>query len=184
MNKNNKIIQSVLLYAVLAFYIILFLSIVVFKYVSPLELFNGNRIIFRGMNLLPFRTIKGYLTGTFYVSQSVVLKNVLGNIVLFVPLGIYLQLFKKDKKILPSIFWVFGISTSVEIIQFVLAIGSADVDDILLNCTGGIIGILFYKILNAMIKNDDRIRTAITILSLIICISLLLTATILSMLHM
>lgn len=179
MSKNKKIIQSVLLYTILGFYGVLFLSIIVFKYVSPLELLTENRPIFRSINLLPFRTINGYLRGIFYVSRSVVLKNVLGNIGLFIPLGIYLQLLKKDKRILVSIFFVITISLSIEIIQFVLAIGAADIDDILLNCAGGIIGILFYKLLAFLIKDDNRIRTAITILSSIIGIPLFFLAIIL-----
>ncbi len=179
MSKNNRIIQSAFLYTILVFYIILSLSIIIFKYVSPLELLNEGRPIFRSINILPFRTIKGYLTGTFYVSRSVVLKNILGNIGLFIPLGIYLQLLKKDKRIFVSIFFVIIISLSVEIIQFVLAIGAADIDDILLNCAGGIIGILFYRLLSILIKNDDKIRTAVTILSSVIGIPLILMTVIL-----
>lgn len=173
MSKNNSKIQSILLYTVFVFYIILFLSIIIFKYVSPLELLSESRPVYRDINILPFHTIKGYLTGSIAVSRTVILNNILGNIGLFIPLGIYLQLFKKNKGILTGILLVFTVSLSAEAMQFIFGIGSADVDDILLNCTGGIIGILCYKLLTVLIKDDGRIRTVITIFSSIVGIPLL-----------
>lgn len=173
MNKNNNKIQSILLYSIFVFYIFLSLSIIIFKYVSPLELLNKSRTMYRSINLLPFHTIKGYLTGTIGVSRTVMLNNILGNIGLFIPLGIYLQLFKKDKRILTGILLVFIISLSAEAVQLIFGMGAADVDDILLNCTGGIIGILCYKLLDVFIKDDSKIRTVITIFSSIVGIPLL-----------
>lgn len=173
MNKNNIKIQLILLYTFFIFYIFLFLSIIIFKYVSPLELLNESRAIYRSVNLLPFHTIEGYLTGTISVSRTVMLNNILGNIGLFIPLGIYLQLFRKDKKALTGILLVFIISLSAEAVQFIFGIGAADVDDILLNCTGGIIGILCYKLLAVFIKDDSKIRTIIAISSSIVGIPLL-----------
>lgn len=170
---NNKKIQSFFLYTVLIFYVVLFLSIIIFKYVSPLELLSENRPVYRSVNILPFQTIKSYLLGTFDVSRTVVLYNIFGNIGLFIPLGVYLQLFKKNKRILISIFIIFIISLSVEIIQFIFGIGATDIDDILLNCLGGIIGILCYKLLTTFIKDNNKIRTIITIFSSIVGIPLL-----------
>lgn len=172
MGKNNRIFQSILLYTVFVFYIIIFLSIIIFKNVSPLELISGDRYIFRSINLIPFHTIKSYLLGTVEVSRSVVFKNVIGNIVLFIPLGIYLQLFKKDKRILANLFGICVVSLSLEFIQYIFAIGASDIDDILLNCIGGLIGILLYKLLITLIRNDNKVRTFITISSSIIGIPL------------
>jgi len=155
------------------FYVILFLSIIVFKYVSPLELLSNNRPDYRSTNLVPFRTIRSYLTGNADISRTVILNNVLGNIGLFIPLGIYLQLFKRNKRIPASFLTILIISLSVEIIQFIFAIGAADVDDILLNCMGGIIGILCYRLLTVFMKDDNKIRTAVTICSSIVGIPLL-----------
>ena len=169
-----KKIQSTFLYLVLAFYIILFFSIIVFKNVSPLELFDENRIFYRSYNLTPFLTIKSYLMGYADVSNSVSFNNIFGNIVLFIPLGIYLQLFKKNKKAVVSFILVFAISLLVEIVQFSFGIGTADIDDVLLNCLGGIIGILAYKLLAAFIKDNIKIRAIIAICSSIIGIPLLI----------
>lgn len=172
MRKYNRKIQSAFLYAVLIFYVILFLSIVVFKYVSPLELFSENRQVYRSINLLPFQSIKNYLMGTVDVSHTVGFNNIVGNIVLFIPLGIYLPLFKKNKKVFGCIISVFAISLSIEIIQYIFGIGATDIDDILLNCAGGIIGILIYKLLTVLIKDHGKIRTVVTVCSSIIGIPL------------
>ncbi len=173
MSRSNKKIQSFFLYSMFIFYVILFLSIIVFKYVSPLELLSNNRPDYRSTNLVPFRTIRSYLTGNADISRTVILNNVLGNIGLFIPLGIYLQLFKRNKRIPASFLTILIISLSVEIIQFIFAIGAADVDDILLNCMGGIIGILCYRLLTVFMKDDNKIRTAVTICSSIVGIPLL-----------
>ena len=173
MSKHNLKIQSILLYAVLIFYVILLLSILIFKYVSPLVLFNVNRPIYRSVNILPFQSIKSYLFGIANVSRTVTFNNVLGNIGLFIPLGIYLQLLKRDKRMFINIFFVLLVSFSVEIIQFIFGIGATDIDDILLNCLGGIIGISCYRFLLVFIKEDNKIRNIITILGAIVGIPLL-----------
>ena len=144
MSKHKMKFQSILLYVILIFYVILLLSILIFRG-SPLELFNANREIYRRVNILPFQSIIGYLFGITNVSSSVALNNVLGNIVLFIPLGIYLQLLKRDKRVLGGMFFILLVSLSAEITQFALGIGATDIDDIILNCLGGIIGVFCYK---------------------------------------
>ena len=173
MSKHKLKIQSILLYAVLIFYVILLLSILIFKYVSPVELFSVNRPIYRSVNILPFQSIKSYLFGIADVSRTVTFNNVLGNVGLFIPLGIYLQLLKRDKRMFISIFFVLLVSLSVEIIQFIFGIGATDIDDILLNCLGGIIGISCHRFLLVFIKDDNKIRNIITILGAIVGIPLL-----------
>jgi glycopeptide antibiotics resistance protein len=59
------------------------------------------------------------------------------------------------------------VSLFVEIIQGYLGIGAADIDDIILNCLGGLIGILGYKFLLFILRDEKKVRVAITILSAI-----------------
>ncbi len=172
-------IESVFLYLVLAFYIVLFFSIIVFKNVSPLNLFDENRVIYKSYNILPFHTIKSYLVGPTDVSNSVIFTNLFGNIAMFIPLGVYLQLFKKNKNAMVSFISVFAISLLVEIIQFSFGIGAADIDDVLLNCLGGVMGILAYKLLAAFIKDKSKIRRIIAVGSSMIGIPLLIISVLL-----
>lgn len=72
------------------------------------------------------------------------IKNVLGNILLFVPLGIFITFYTKSKKIFCPLILVILASLTIEFTQG--KIGRVfDVDDIVLNIIGGIIGYLFYK---------------------------------------
>jgi glycopeptide antibiotics resistance protein len=93
--------------------------------------------------------------------------NVVGNIVIFIPLGTYLSLFKNDKKVLTHLLFIFIVSLFVEIIQGLLGIGASDIDDIMLNCLGGLIGILGYKFLLFILQDKKKVHAAITILSAI-----------------
>ena len=95
----------------------------------------------RGYNLVPFTEIFRYEIGSpaFWM-------NVVGNIVIFIPFGYLISTYIKPKKIVSVI-----TSATVESVQ--LCIGrSFDIDDIILNSLGAIIGFLIYVALNAIKK--------------------------------
>lgn len=174
MYQKWKPIEPFFLYFSFAIYIILFLWIIVFTYVSPLEVFSQNRPMIRSINIIPFHQIGRYIFGTANVSTSVVINNIVGNVLLFIPFGVYLQLLKKDKRFLSSFITVFLVSLLIETVQYILAIGISDIDDILLNTLGGIIGIVLYTLLEFWIKDPKKIRTFLTIFSSMIALPLLI----------
>ncbi len=101
---------------------------------------------YNGTNFMPFREILRYDVGTrgFY-------KQVIGNILLFIPFGYFVSAYCNIKS-LGTISIVSLLSSLViEIVQHYIG-RSFDVDDIILNMVGGIIGFLLYISLNA-IKN-------------------------------
>lgn len=72
------------------------------------------------------------------------IKNVLGNILMFIPLGIFVSHYLNSKKVLWPLIITTISSITIEITQ--MKIGRVfDIDDIILNIIGGIIGYLFYK---------------------------------------
>ena len=81
------------------------------------------------------------------ISVTRILENILGNIAIFIPFGLLLPIVQKDKskKII-----LYGLITSalIEIIQYVFALGSSDIDDLMLNTLGTVIGYLLYKIIH------------------------------------
>lgn len=89
----------------------------------------------------------------------------IGNIVIFIPLGTYLSLFKNNKRVKINLLFIFTVSLFVEIIQGLLGIGAADIDDVILNCLGGLTGVLGYKFLLFILRDEKKVRFAITILS-------------------
>ncbi|MGP4109033.1 VanZ family protein [Virgibacillus sp. L01] len=104
-----------------------------------------------GINLIPFNTIENYL---FLFSQggiSVASVNLVGNTAVFVPMGILLVL--TNRKISFTKMFLIGIGTSftIEVTQLILSLlkvlsRSFDVDDLILNTIGVMIGFAVIKI--------------------------------------
>lgn len=167
MNKRERI-EAVFLYGVFICYILLLIKILFLSRVSLLELFTNQRTIVRSINLIPFHSIMEYISGSSENLKRFAFGNVVGNIAIFIPLGIYLPLFRNNKSVINNLLFVFIVSLFVEIIQGLLGIGTADIDDVILNCLGGWIGILGYKFLLFILRDEKKVHTAITILSTII----------------
>ena len=93
-------------------------------------------------NFIPFREILryNYTSKLFY-------KNVLGNVLLFVPFGYFVNSIIKNKKLYLNIIIVLITSLSIEFIQMYIG-RSFDIDDIMLNLFGGIIGYYIYRFLD------------------------------------
>ena len=105
----------------------------------------------RVYNLVPFSEMFRYEIGStsFYL-------NVVGNIVIFIPFGYLISTYIKPKRILSILIVSVISSATVEFVQ--LCIGrSFDVDDIILNVVGGIIGFLLFIGLDAIRKKLPKI---------------------------
>ena len=101
----------------------------------------GSRIpgFTRTLYFLPFHSYIDWIRGTAGQGKSILL-----NIILFIPLGYFLSnnLLSKAK-----VLWTCCLITIfIECIQLISYRGYFDVDDIINNCLGGIIGILIYDI--------------------------------------
>lgn len=167
MKKHDRV-KAVFLYGIFICYLLLLLKILLFSRVTFLELFDGQRTLYRSINLIPFHSILEYTSGGSATIKKFAFGNVVGNIVIFIPLGIYLPLFKKDKRVLVNLLFIFIGSFFVELIQGLLCIGVSDIDDIILNCLGGLLGLFVYKFLLFILRDGTKVRTAITILSFIV----------------
>jgi glycopeptide antibiotics resistance protein len=111
------------------------------------------RLLFRlqyAANFVPFKTIADYLSGDF--NKLIALWNIGGNIVLFGPLGLLVPLilprFSKVRHIAAI---AFGASLLLELVQLLTGLGSFDVDDLLLNVLGGILGVLTVRVARRVI---------------------------------
>ena len=73
--------------------------------------------------------------------------NLVGNVVAFIPFGMFLPwLYGKCRRFALTTMFSFEFSLLVETIQLVFKVGSFDVDDILLNTLGGMLGFLGYRV--------------------------------------
>lgn len=105
--------------------------------------------ILDNINIIPFDTIAyqfhDIVFDTGYYEILAIL-NLSANIMMFVPMGVFLPLlWKKLRKFSSCIFMGALIIIVVEIVQLFSLLGSFDVDDIILNLIGIIIGFLLYR---------------------------------------
>lgn len=111
------------------------------------------------INLVPFRTIYGSLysiihrTIPYLIPNDII--NLLGNFALFMPFGYFIpRLFEKYRVFIKFILFAFVILLSIEAIQVLTLRGSFDVDDIILNLAGAVIGFFIARIAKSRKERD------------------------------
>ena len=100
-------------------------------------------------NIIPLKTIKLYFNGYNggYLSKSLFLYNIIGNLCALMPLSFFLPLlFKKQNNILIFILTIILIVIGIESMQFLTLSGSCDIDDLILNLSGSLVLYLILKI--------------------------------------
>ena len=101
-------------------------------------------------NYIPFYTFNFYVTGTDKTRYSK--ENLVGNIVLFFPMGILLPLlFHKVRSFKKIGVISFAISLGLELAQLFGILGNFDVDDLLLNVLGAWLGFGSYLLVKELI---------------------------------
>lgn len=131
-NHEKIILYKELLMLFFMVYILCLFQVVTFQDVSS---FTHN-------NFIPFKEITRYSFGS-----RLFFKNVCGNILLFIPFGILSSIYLKPKNLWIPFSLTLLSSLAIELTQMLIG-RSFDVDDILLNCIGGIIGYFIYKVLD------------------------------------
>jgi glycopeptide antibiotics resistance protein len=144
------------------------MKILLLSRISITDLFDSHRTYDRSINLIPLYSIGEFISGSSTNLKDFAFANVVGNILIFIPLGVYLTALKNDKRVKINLMYIFIVSLLVEIIQGLLGIGTADIDDIILNSLGGWIGILVYKFLRLILRDEKNVHTVITVLSVIV----------------
>ncbi|OBR63640.1 hypothetical protein A7K91_06775 [Paenibacillus oryzae] len=97
-------------------------------------------------NLVPFKTIQSYINSIGRMNSDIWIKNLFGNIILFIPIGVFMPLLnKKLRASIPVITWCALLILIVELVQLLTKRGSFDVDDIILNTLGAWIGLMLVR---------------------------------------
>ncbi|WP_332694610.1 VanZ family protein [Halalkalibacter lacteus] len=98
----------------------------------------------RNYNLIPFRSI--YRIAVFSPTIADPIRILIGNIVLFIPLGFLLpSVCPKVRRLLMVFCISFSVSLLIEVSQFLFTHRVANVDDVILNTLGGVIGLLIFS---------------------------------------
>ncbi len=131
-------------------YLFVMLRVIVFKYPAE-QLWQIVRswekgVILEGLdtaNFTLFRTIRMYIR---YWGQLNSFENLFGNVITFVPFGFLLPFLHRDSRHV----WVllinaFVLVSGIELFQLITGFGAFDVDDILLNCFGALLGHALFR---------------------------------------
>ena len=117
-------------------------------------------------NFVPFATIKLF-SASQRMRMEYKVENLLGNILIFIPLGFLLPLLiKRFRNTLAILLAGFFLSVFYECFQLATGIGVFDVDDMLLNTLGTAIGVIIFwvirKIFSSGGQNNSMVSTTST----------------------
>ena len=124
-------------------------------------------------NFIPFKEILRYNMGS-----RLFFKNVIGNMILFLPFGFFISLYLKEKKPKLTLLITLVTSFSIELVQMIIG-RVFDIDDIMLNLLGGYLGYLVYYLLKKIwdkipnVLKNDWVLNVVSIIILIIIITLI-----------
>ena len=102
-------------------------------------------------NLTPLRTIRNYLYVLQHSSNAALVRhcfvNLAGNVLLFIPTGLLLpRIWYRFHSFWRYLLCCLGTMVLVEITQLFTLRGSLDVDDVILNLSGMLLGYGFYRL--------------------------------------
>ncbi len=98
-------------------------------------------------NLKPFSEITRYIRHYNTIGTWHFMLNIIGNVVAFVPFGLFMPILTKSyRHFITSFLGGTLFSLCIETIQLVFKVGSFDIDDIMLNVCGIIIGFLLFHL--------------------------------------
>ncbi len=149
--KTNKLTKILFI-----IYLIVLFLIIIFKLDIPFSRLG----YMRSINLIPFG-------GSLIINNKLNFSEIVMNVVIFIPLGMYVEVLFKRWTIGRKIFFVFLISFICEVSQFILGVGASDITDIINNMLGGIIGLVIYKGIVKIMKNNDKAQKFINIIATI-----------------
>ena len=154
-NKEKIVISNEIMSLTFVVYILCMFQIVTSQDVSSVH----------GINITLFKELTRYQIGTklFY-------RNIIGNIIMFVPFGFFVSYYLKLNKKSFIFFMTLIVSLVIECIQ--LKIGRAfDVDDIILNMVGSLCGYFIYRMVDNIVGDlSDTVKGTLTIVSLLTAI--------------
>ena len=115
-------------------------------------------------NFIPFKEMFRYDVGSYKF-----IKNIIGNILLFVPYGFFSSYYLNNKKLATNVVLCLIATFAIESIQYYIG-RVFDIDDIILNIFGGMIGYLSYIALMAIKEKLPRFMKSDWFLNLLFII--------------
>ena len=104
-------------------------------------------------NLVLFKEIKRFWNYREQLGAFATVTNLFGNVLIFLPFGFFMPMASKYRSFLSTSFYSLALSLIVEISQLFMKVGCFDVDDLLLNTIGGMLGYIVFSICNVTRRN-------------------------------
>ena len=159
-NKEHLTLYRELLTLSFIIYILCLFQIVTFQ----------DEVNWSSNNFIPFKEMFRYELGS-----RLFLKNVIGNLLLFLPFGFFTTHYLKSEKPYIVIIITVIVSVAIELVQ--MAIGRVfDIDDIILNIVGGTLGYFIYALLRSIGNKLPKVfksEVFLNIISVIILIGVI-----------
>lgn len=164
-NKNHEKILRGCQWVFFIIYVIFLLRITFFKQVTLNNLFSAIGASERTISIIPFKSI--YDMAVSNTSIGRIIENVLGNIVLFIPFGMLFPIIS-NKKRKGVLYAAIIFSLLIEITQFLFALGSTDVDDLIFNVLGAYIGYFVSDKISRLFKSYTHFLIVMTLITAIL----------------
>jgi len=129
---------------------------------------SAQDINYGGINLIPFKEMFRYEIGSYKF-----MKNIVGNILLFIPYGFFSSYYLNNKKIGTNVLLCLVASLCIETIQYYIG-RVFDIDDIMLNVFGGFFGCLLFVALSAIRSKMPKFMRSDAFLNLLFILIIIL----------
>ena len=165
--KKTKLMNSIIVSVLFVFYMYALIKIILFKFRwrdmtflwYQLQKNLGNSVNLMNQlqlgNFIPFKSISSNIQSL----SSHDLINLVGNIAVFIPFGMFLVLLSKNKRMsfIRVLTRSLSVSLCLECLQVVFSIGILDVDDLILNTSGGLLGYFALRFMTRFMVNKSSI---------------------------
>lgn len=161
MNKFFAILKkySKILFTV---YVVFLILVIVLKFPTGMVRnmvqgwFDGQEVVRMSPQMIPFKTIIEY-AGNVHSLNDWFIKNLMANVIMFIPYGFLVPFFaQKDRKVLIKVVLTgCTLSIFIEVFQYVTALGQCDVDDVILNTLGVLLGGCIYQLIYLFVQKSN-----------------------------
>ncbi|EUJ31888.1 VanZ family protein [Listeria cornellensis] len=159
-SEKKETIKRIIFKSIMLIYIVGVVGYTIFPILIDREIGGGGATIFQlGVNIIPFAAMGDIYTQMGDGGRNHALYQVIGNIIMFIPLGCLYPLCSKCRVSWKRMFWIsLSASLFIELSQlaqnivFQTAFRSADIDDVILNVSGGFIGYALFRLCKPLFK--------------------------------
>lgn len=157
-SKKKEIVKNSLIVLFVVYILLLFL-VLLFKYPTTMVSDTiarwraGEEVVRMEPQLVPFETVVQYVKNVHSLNDWFI-KNLACNLIMFIPYGFLIPAFWKNVHHRGLKIVISGciLSIVIEVLQYITAFGQMDIDDVILNTLGVVIGYELFRLIKYWLK--------------------------------